>query len=171
MKTSFAARRKPRAIAREDDEDNNESQAHSSSVTIASAVKRPGDRLKKLSSKQTSFSGGAGRNTKQNVSDEEADSFVIKKSNLSQQAIARNAQRKAGIRLPDERLPLQQQRIEDDGQAQRPFAYFFEGGKTVHFGHFYVEYNDTHRLFILCGHPPVQLTNSQQSARADGHAR
>ena len=85
-------------------------------TSTASAVKRPGDRLKKLSSKQTSFSAGVSRNTSQNVSDEEADSFVIKRSNLSQQAVTRNAQRKAGIKLPDDRLPPQRDRFQDEGQ-------------------------------------------------------
>lgn len=85
-------------------------------TSTVSAVKRPSDRLKKLSSKQTSFSAGVSRNTSQNVSDEEADSFVIKRSNLSRQAVTRNAQRKAGIKLPDESLLLQREGFQDEGQ-------------------------------------------------------
>ena len=119
MRSSFAARRKARAIGQDEDEGDvkmggtEETQGnlgdcptiHIKLSFAESAVKRPSFKTKKRPSSRVSFAPGA------STTEDESEVFIPKKSNLSRQATERNALRKSALAasLSSNSLPVRQQ--------------------------------------------------------------
>ncbi|MCJ1333192.1 hypothetical protein MMC10_009886 [Thelotrema lepadinum] len=103
MKSSFAARRKARAIGQEDEPDVK--MEGTEEIQGDSVVKRPSLRAKQRPSSRVSFGPGA------STTEDSSEIFTPKKSNLSRQATERNAIRKSALAasLSSSSLPVRQQ--------------------------------------------------------------
>ncbi|KAI9834792.1 MAG: hypothetical protein M1819_002878 [Sarea resinae] len=124
MKSSFAARRKARKIGQDDDEDegglkSSSAAEHGGEKDSTPVVKRPplastGSSLKPKKKSSLRLSFGPGEASSGQDNEEAGEVFTPKRSNLSRQAIEKNAVRKS-LTLPisSDRLPLRPQPTDD----------------------------------------------------------
>ncbi|KZF26045.1 hypothetical protein L228DRAFT_235161 [Xylona heveae TC161] len=108
MKSSFAARRKPKKIGQNDEEDTGPAPTSTESGSeqdVSSRTKKSNATGPKKKKSAMRLSFGPGESSHAQEEDEEI--FTPKKSTLSRQAIEKNAARKAlGRSVPSERLPV-----------------------------------------------------------------
>ncbi|CAF9942149.1 hypothetical protein IMSHALPRED_003386 [Imshaugia aleurites] len=116
MRSSFGARRQPRKVGREEDEEmedarsglGNQEQENTSNVIRPSIASRGSSKFKKRPSTRISF-GPGGTSMTEDDDGSEAAVFTPKKSSLSRQAVEKNALRKTiANNLSSEHLPFRQ---------------------------------------------------------------
>ncbi|KAI9828653.1 MAG: hypothetical protein M1832_001756 [Thelocarpon impressellum] len=121
MKSAFGSRRKARKVGQDDSlEAENGTESGGEQNGASSVVKKPQLKPKKKSGLRLSFGPGAAES--EGASDGSIEVFTPKKSNLSRQAIEKNAIRKSlGRSLPAERLPIRAGDLDDRPSYSRDY--------------------------------------------------
>ncbi|KJX94206.1 hypothetical protein TI39_contig4208g00007 [Zymoseptoria brevis] len=107
MKKAFAARRVPRKIGQDEEDENNSSTSNATSAQD-SALRRPTNKPRKSSSLRTSI----GPSAVEDDDDSEASVVTPKRSNISRIAIQRNASKRSSLLVSQ--LPVRQAEEDDE---------------------------------------------------------